>query len=85
MQKQIVIGIDVGGSTTKIVKFLVVNHLTLSDIAKVMITGVGSSYLTDALYDLPFERIEEFRAIGLGGLYLSGLTAGIIASCGTRC
>ncbi len=112
MQKQIVIGIDVGGSTTKIVgfhiathalieplfvratdpitsaygafgKFLVVNHLTLSDIAKVMITGVGSSYLTDSLYDLPFERIEEFRAIGLGGLYLSGLSEGIIASCGT--
>lgn len=112
MQNQIVIGIDVGGSTTKIVgfhkmshnlieplfvratdpitsaygafgKFLVVNQLTLEDISKVMITGVGSSYLTDSIYDLPCERIEEFKAIGLGGLYLSGLHEGIIASCGT--
>lgn len=114
MASGIVIGIDVGGSTTKIVgfgrkensweliaplfvkatdpitsiygafgKFLVNNDLNLSDIEKVMITGVGSTYITKPIYDLPYERIEEFRANGLGGLYLSGLDKAIITSCGT--
>ncbi|MBR5446280.1 MAG: type II pantothenate kinase [Clostridia bacterium] len=114
MATGIVIGIDVGGSTTKIVgfgqkngsweliaplfvkatdpitsiygafgKFLVSNDLNLSDIEKVMITGVGSTYITKPIYDLPFERIEEFRSNGLGGLYLSGLDKAIITSCGT--
>jgi len=114
MASKIVIGIDVGGSTTKIVgftqsgsgrqliaplfvratdpitsiygafgKFLVTNSLSLTDIQKVMITGVGSSYINQPIYDLPYERIEEFKAIGLGGLYLSGLQEAIIASCGT--
>ena len=100
--KKIVIGIDVGGSTTKIVgfdisgetnqliepifvratdpitsiygafgKFTDINDLELSDIARVMITGVGSSYITKDIYSLKCETIKEFRSIGLGGLYLS--------------
>ncbi len=114
MAPGIVIGIDVGGSTTKIVgfgkknndweliaplfvkatdpitsiygafgKFLFNNDLTLSDVEKVMITGVGSSYINKPIYDLPYEKIEEFKANGLGGLYLSGLDRAIITSCGT--
>lgn len=112
--KDIIIGIDVGGSTTKIVgfrgngedrvlieplfvkatdpvtatfgafgKFLDVNDLSLSDIERVMITGAGSSYITKPLYNLPCYKIEEFRAIGLGGLYLSGLDRALVASLGT--
>lgn len=114
MSQSIVIGIDIGGSTTKIVgfdvtqggkrlvaplfvratdpitsiygafgKFLDVNGYSLSDIRKVMVTGAGSSYMTRPIYDLPCETIEEFKSIGLGGLYLSGLDRAIIASCGT--
>ncbi len=114
MASGIVIGIDVGGSTTKIVgfgkkaenweliaplfvkatdpitsiygafgKFLFNNDLALSDIEKVMITGVGSSYINKPIYDLPYQKIEEFKANGLGGLYLSGLDRAIITSCGT--
>ena len=79
----VVIGIDVGGSTTKIVgfrkdkgkkeliqpqfvqandpitsiygafgKFTDENGLALSSIDKVMMTGVGSSYLKNGLYGL---------------------------------
>ena len=100
--KDVIIGIDVGGSTTKIVgfserggerglisplfvratdpvtsafgafgKFLDENGLALCDIERVMITGAGSSFITKPLYGLPCYRIEEFKAIGLGGLYLS--------------
>ncbi len=110
----IVIGIDVGGSTTKIVgfrkengkrelitpqlvkandpmtsiygafgKFTDENGILLSEIDKVMMTGVGSSYITKGLYGLDCERVPEFRSIGLGGLYLSGLDNALCVSMGT--
>jgi type II pantothenate kinase len=104
------IGIDIGGSTTKIVgikngeiieplsveasdpvasasgalgKFLNVNKIAFSDISKVIITGVGASYIDDNLLGLPVKRIEEFMALGYGGLFLSGLEKAIIVSMGT--
>ena len=113
MAASTIIGIDIGGSTTKIVgftadqgrslieplfvraadpitsiygafgKFLDMNGLELSDVKKVMVTGAGSSYLSKPIYGLPCETIAEFKSIGLGGLYLSGLERAVIASCGT--
>jgi type II pantothenate kinase len=106
-----VIGIDVGGSTTKIVgftdngtliepmfvraadpltsiygafgKFTATNLLDLSSVKKVMVTGVGSSYITKPIYGLECVNVPEFRCIGLGGLYLSGLERCIVVSMGT--
>ena len=108
-----IIGIDVGGSTTKIVgfnasekhemisplhvkasdqlasvygafgKFTDTNGISISDVKKVMITGVGSSFLTDNLYGIPTEKVSEFECVGLGGLYLSGFDRAIIVSMGT--
>ncbi len=114
VEKKIVIGIDVGGSTTKIVgfhtangtrtlidplfvrandpitsvygafgKFTDINGLALSDIEKVMITGVGSTCITNGIYSLKCETLPEFRCIGLGGLYLCKYNQAIIASLGT--
>jgi type II pantothenate kinase len=104
------IGIDIGGSTTKIVgfqngkiidpltveandpiasasgalgKFLSVNKLSLSNIDQVIMTGVGASFINDDLLGLPVEKIEEFKALGYGGLFLSGLSKAIIVSMGT--
>lgn len=110
----VIIGIDVGGSTTKIVgfrqngaereliapqfvkandpmtsiygafgKFTDENRISLSEIDKVMMTGVGSAYLTRGLYGLPCFKVPEFRSIGLGGLYLSGLDEALCVSMGT--
>lgn len=107
----VVIGIDVGGSTTKIVgftkdmaliepmmvratdpltsiygafgKFTAVNHLELSDIEKVMVTGVGSSYIAAPIYGLECSVVPEFPSVGHGGLYLSGLDEAIVVSMGT--
>ncbi len=107
----VVIGIDVGGSTTKIVgfdnekrliaplcvtandpitsvygafgKFTESNNLELDDIDRVMITGVGSSFITKPIYNLKCEVVPEFRGIGLGGLYLSKFKDAIIVSMGT--
>ena len=106
----IVIGIDIGGSTTKIVgfrdkelmsplfvkstdpvtsaygafgKFIDEGGLALSDIDKVLMTGVGASHLSRPMYDLPCTTVPEFKSIGLGGLYLSGLSEAIVVSLGT--
>ena len=106
----ITIGIDIGGSTTKIVginggdiltpttirandpvaslfgafgKFIDSGGLSLSDVSKVMVTGVGSSFITKPIYGLPTAKVSEFLSNGLGGLYLSELERAIIVSMGT--
>lgn len=105
-----IIGIDIGGSTTKIIgyrngeifspllvkandpkaslygafgKFLSENGLRIDDVHKVVVTGVGSSCLTEDLFGISTKRIEEFNAIGAGGLFLSKLEKAIIVSMGT--
>ena len=110
-----VIGIDVGGSTTKIVgfkmddngenqlispflvratdpitsiygafgKFIAENNLSLEDIDRIMITGVGSTYMQKPIYSLDCKTVPEFSAAGIGGLYLSGLDEAIVVSMGT--
>ena len=107
----VIIGIDVGGSTTKIVgytdggklismlkveaadpltsaygalgKFINENKLSLSDVRQIILTGVGSSLFKKDIYNIPTTRVDEFEAIGLGGLALSGKKEGLIVSMGT--
>ncbi|MDD4125102.1 MAG: type II pantothenate kinase [Eubacteriales bacterium] len=106
----IIVGIDVGGSTTKIVgfngktllspmyvkatdpiasiygafgKFANINKIALSSISRIMITGVGSTYIDNNIYGIPTEHVDEFAATGRGGLYLSGLDEAIVVSMGT--
>ena len=110
----VVIGIDIGGSSTKIVgftdkgngweliepqiikandpvtatygafgKFTDENNLAISDISKVMITGVGASHVKHNLYSLDCQRVAEFDSIGRGGTYLSGLSEALVVSMGT--
>lgn len=113
-QANVIIGIDVGGSTTKIVgfdlsdgqrrlveplfvrandpvtaaygafgKFLDQNGIALSQIDRVMVTGVGSSFLNRGLYDLTCVSVPEFNSIGFGGQYLSELSDCLVVSLGT--
>ena len=89
----IIVGIDVGGSTTKIVgfdgktllapglvkasdpiasvyggfgKFTTDNKISLSSIDKVMVTGVGSSFLENNIYGIEAVHVNEFLANGKG-------------------
>ena len=109
-----IIGIDIGGSTTKIMgfrekdgkhelispmlvtaadaitsvygafgKFTMENGLRLNEIDKVLMTGVGSSFIKESLYSLNCEKVSEFSCVGSGGLYLSGLDEAIVVSMGT--
>ena len=107
----VVIGIDVGGSTTKIVgytstgklismstveaadpltsaygalgKFINENSLALTDVKQIILTGVGSSLFKKDIYSIPTSTVDEFKAIGLGGLALSHKKEGLIVSMGT--
>ena len=107
----VVIGIDVGGSTTKIVgfdenmilieplivtaadpitsiygafgKFTVENKISLEQISKIMVTGVGSSYIKKPIYNLDCRTVPEFPSVGHGGLYLSSLDEAVVVSMGT--
>jgi type II pantothenate kinase len=105
-----VLGIDVGGSTTKIVgfdkgecvgmlqvaaddqitsafgafgKFCAKYNVRMGDISKIMVTGIGASCLEKGMYDIPTTQVDEFIAIGIGGLKLAGLSDAFIISAGT--
>lgn len=108
---KIIIGIDVGISTTKIVginskgtvlspirikatdpitslygafgKYLHDNKIGLSQVAQVMLTGVGAAYVNENIYGLPTAKAEEFTADGLGARYESKLNNMIVVSMGT--
>jgi type II pantothenate kinase len=105
-----IIGIDIGGSTTKIVgyaheelldpltveandpvasasgalgKFLITNNLSIHDIELIRMTGAGASFLKQDILGIPVKKVEEFIALGHGGLYLTGLQKAVIVSMGT--
>ncbi len=107
---RIKVGLDIGGSTTKVVgfadkkilstalvrasdpvasaygafgKFISTNQLSLDDIDEIYMTGVGASYLNYQIFDRPTQAVGEFLSVGLGGLYISGQSEGIIVSIGT--
>lgn len=105
------LGIDIGGSTTKIVglradgtaiamrrvqaqdpitslygamgSFLFTNGLELGDVCRIALTGVGASYVDGDIYGIPTEKVEEFTAVGAGGLALSGQEQAVVVSMGT--
>ena len=107
----IVIGIDVGISTTKIVgidangniispirikatdpvaslygafgRYLHDNSISLKDVEQVMLTGVGSAYIEDPVYQLPTDKVEEFIADGLGARFETRLDRMVVVSMGT--
>lgn len=64
-------------------RFMSENRLSLTDIEKVMITGVGSSEADKEIFGIETKRISEFQAIGKGGLFLSNLEKAVIVSMGT--
>ena len=59
-------------------KFTDENNLAISDISKVMMTGVGASHVKNSLYGLKCQRVAEFDSIGRGGTYLSGLSEALV-------
>lgn len=107
---KIKVGLDIGGSTTKIVgmqdgkiiareivraadpvtsafgaigKLINDHSISVNDIEQINITGVGSGYPQAPIFGIKTVVVEEFKATGLGGLYLSGLEHAVVVSMGT--
>ena len=94
----IILGIDIGGSTVRsptvrstratspsaasftICWYFRVPH---SREQRIALTGVGASYIDDDIYGIPTEKVEEFTAVGVGGLALSGQDRAVVVSMGT--
>ncbi len=105
------LGVDVGGSTTKIAavdgdgglraavqvraadqltslygalgRLLYEQDMSLGDVERIRLTGVGAHAAEGDIYGIPTERVEEFLAIGRGGLLLTGLERALVVSMGT--
>lgn len=111
MTVDVILGIDVGGSTTKVVglredktvlsmlrakaedpltslygalgNYLSGNGLSLENVRRVALTGVGASYEEGGVFHLPTRRVDEFSASGTGALALSGQESALVVSMGT--
>ena len=107
----LILGIDVGGSSTKIIglyedgsiqsmlrvhaedpltslygalgNYLSTNHLALSDLRHIALTGMGTTAVQGNLYGVPTVHVDEFSAIGAGGLHLAKRESAIVVSLGT--
>ena len=107
----VILGIDVGGSTTKVGglredktvlsmlrakaeapltslygalgNYLSGNGLSLENVRRVALTGVGASYEEGGVFHLPTRRVDEFSASGTGALALSGRESALVVSMGT--
>ena len=107
----VILGIDIGGSSTKIVglrpdgtvlsmlrvraedqvtslygalgNYLTSNRLTLQDVRRVVLTGVGASYVEGDIFGLPTCKVDEFSASAAGALALSGQEAAVVVTMGT--
>ena len=107
----VILGIDIGGSTTKIVglrtdgsvismlrvraedqvtslygalgNYLTSNGLSLQDVRRVVLTGVGASYVEGSIYGLPTCKVDEFVASSTGALALSGQEGAVVVTMGT--
>ncbi len=107
---KVVLGIDFGGSTIKIVgfcgknkigqlrvksedklisfygivgKFLHNYNISINDLDSIILTGVGSSFINENIYNIKMYKVDEISSIAYGGLYLSNKDSAIVVSMGT--
>lgn len=64
-------------------KYLYDNRIDLSEVERVMLTGVGAHYIDKPVYGLPTAKADEFLADGLGAQFESKLQRMIVVSMGT--
>lgn len=55
----------------------------INSVEKIIYTGIGSDKINKVQHNIPFEKVEEFKAIAAGGLFLGKKKKAIIASIGT--
>ena len=104
------IGLDIGGSTTKIAgikdgeiiytsivrsddpvassagavgKLIDSMGIAVTDIDRIYLTGVGAGFNDNPILGIKTIRVDEYTAIGTGGLYVSSKDHAVIVSMGT--
>lgn len=69
--------------TEAIDMFMSKENISKQDISKFVLTGVGKNEIKGNIYGIPTIRVDEFIAIGTGGLYLANKKDGLVVSIGT--
>lgn len=64
-------------------KFIIKNKTDKTSISKIVLTGVGTDEIEGNIYNIPTIKVDEFVAIGTGGLYLANQNEALIVSIGT--
>jgi type II pantothenate kinase len=73
----------VTAATGALGKIVLENGIKMDAIEKIKITGAGASKIKDNIFGIPTGRVNEIEAIGIGGMFLSGMNNIIIANIGT--
>jgi type II pantothenate kinase len=59
------------------------NNINIGVVERIMITGVGAAKIKNDIFGIPTRQVDEFQAIGAGGIFLSGINNIIITNIGT--
>jgi type II pantothenate kinase len=73
----------VTAATGALGKIVLENGIKIETIEKIKITGAGASQIKDNIFGIPTDRVDELDAIGIGGMFLSGMNNIIISNIGT--
>ena len=58
-------------------------NIKKEDIEKIVMTGTGASYVSENESDFDILKVNEFEAVGYGGIILAKLEEGLVVSIGT--
>ena len=64
-------------------KIVLENEINIDAVKKIKITGAGSHKIKKDIFGIPTSRVNEIEAIGIGGMFLSGMNNIIITNIGT--
>jgi len=73
----------VTSATGALGKIVLENGIKIESIKKIAITGAGASKIKNDIFGIPTGRVNEIEAIGIGGMFLSGMKNIIITNIGT--
>ena len=73
----------VTAATGALGKIVLENEIAMNVIEGIKITGVGASKIKSDIFGIPTTRVDEIKAIGTGGMFLSGMDNIIITNIGT--
>ncbi len=63
--------------------FINKENIDKNNISRIILTGVGEEEILNDIDKIPVTKIDEFRAIGKGGLYISNKKEALVVSIGT--